>query len=173
MLKPGNVTNYLKAVSQIAGNNLKSTPKAAVLTKKAVTKTPVSLLTSYSLSKSLPSGNVSIKCGPGVTATTQVRYAHTDINVPDWTVYRRDATKSPTSKSSHTEDSRKGFTYLIAGAGCVAGTYAAKSLVTHFVASMSATADVLALAKIEIKLSDIPEGKSVTFKWRGKFLSIK
>lgn len=38
---------------------------------------------------------------------------------------------------------------------------------------MSASADVLALAKIEIKLSDIPEGKSVTFKWRGKPLFIR
>lgn len=38
---------------------------------------------------------------------------------------------------------------------------------------MSASADVLALAKIEIKLSDIPEGKSVTFKWRGKPLFVR
>lgn len=38
---------------------------------------------------------------------------------------------------------------------------------------MSASADVLAMAKIEIKLSDIPEGKSVTFKWRGKPLFIR
>ena len=29
-------------------------------------------------------------------------------------------------------------------------------------------ADVLALAKIEVDLSNIPEGKSVTLKWRGK-----
>lgn len=38
---------------------------------------------------------------------------------------------------------------------------------------MSASADVLALAKIEIKLSDIPEGKSMTFKWRGKPLFVR
>lgn len=170
MLKPGNVTNYLKAVSQVVNNNLKPTSQVAVLTKKDVTKTPVLLLTSYSLSKSLPSGNVSVKSGPGVTTTTQVRYAHTDINVPDWSEYRRDSTKSPTSKD--TDGSRKGFTYLMAGAGCLGSTYAAKTIVTHFVASMSASADVLALAKIEIKLSEIPEGKSVTFKWRGKILTL-
>jgi ubiquinol-cytochrome c reductase iron-sulfur subunit len=45
--------------------------------------------------------------------------------------------------------------------------------VGEFVSSMSATADVLALAKIEVKLADIPEGKSVTFKWRGKPLFIR
>lgn len=55
----------------------------------------------------------------------------------------------------------------------VATAYAAKSVVHQFVSSMSASADVLALAKIEIKLSDIPEGKSVTFKWRGKPLFIR
>lgn len=55
----------------------------------------------------------------------------------------------------------------------VTGLYTAKSVVTQFVSSMSASADVLALAKIEIKLDDVPEGKSVTFKWRGKPLFVK
>lgn len=53
------------------------------------------------------------------------------------------------------------------------GLYTAKTVVTQFVSSMSATADVLALAKIEVKLDDVPEGKSVTFKWRGKPLFVK
>lgn len=168
MLKPGNVTNYLKAVSQVVSSNIKPTSQVAVISKKDVTKTPPLVLTSYSLSKSLPGGNVAVTSGPGVTTTTQVRYAHTDINVPDWTNYRRDSTKSPHSQNSKTESTRKSFTYLVAGAGCIGSTYAAKAMVTHFVSSMSATADVLALAKIEVKLTDIPEGKSVTFKWRGK-----
>lgn len=55
----------------------------------------------------------------------------------------------------------------------MATAYGAKSVVHQFVGSMSASADVLAMAKIEIKLSDIPEGKSVTFKWRGKPLFIR
>lgn len=57
--------------------------------------------------------------------------------------------------------------------GTVAGIYSAKTVVTQFVSSMSASADVLALAKIEIKLDDIPEGKSLTFKWRGKPLFVR
>jgi len=68
---------------------------------------------------------------------------------------------------------RQGFSYLIVGSGAVAGAYAAKSVVSEFVSSMSASADVLALAKIEVKLGDIPEGKNVTFKWRGKPLFIR
>lgn len=62
---------------------------------------------------------------------------------------------------------------MIVGSGAVAGAYAAKTVVTEFVSSMSASADVLALAKIEVKLGDIPEGKNVTFKWRGKPLFIR
>lgn len=103
--------------------------------------------------------------------TTQVRLAHTDIRVPDFSDYRRDSTKRPTGKDS--ADDRKTFTYLVVGGGAVASAYAAKSIVTQFVSSMSASADVLALAKIEVKLDAIPEGKSVTFKWRGKPLFVR
>ncbi|XP_055376670.1 cytochrome b-c1 complex subunit Rieske, mitochondrial isoform X2 [Condylostylus longicornis] len=102
----------------------------------------------------------------------QIRFAHTDLAVPDFSAYRRDSVQKSTSKSTGGDD-RKSFTYMMVGAGAVGGAYAAKSLVTHFVSSMSASADVLAMAKIEIKLSDIPEGKSVTFKWRGKPLFIR
>lgn len=61
----------------------------------------------------------------------------------------------------------------MAGASGVGGAYAAKGIVSTFVSSMSASADVLAMAKIEIKLSDIAEGKNVTFKWRGKPLFVR
>ena len=46
---------------------------------------------------------------------------------------------------------------MMVGAGGVAAAYIAKTMVTDFVSSMSASADVLAMAKIEIKLSEIPE----------------
>ena len=46
-------------------------------------------------------------------------------------------------------------------------------MVGDLVATLSASADVLALAKIEVKLSDIPEGKSATFKWRNKPLFVR
>ena len=65
----------------------------------------------------------------------------------------------------------KKIIYLTGGA--VASAYAAKTVVTQFVTSMSASADVLALAKIEIKLADIPEGKNFTIKWRGKPLFVR
>lgn len=52
-------------------------------------------------------------------------------------------------------------------------TYSAKSIVHQFITSMNASADVLAVAKIEINLNEIAEGQSVTFKWRGKPLFIR
>lgn len=55
----------------------------------------------------------------------------------------------------------------------VATVYCAKSTVHSIVLSMSASADVLAMAKIEVKLDAIPEGKSAIFKWRGKPLFVR
>ena len=59
------------------------------------------------------------------------------------------------------------------GALGVATAYGAAATVNTFVGSLSASRDVLAMAKIEITLSDIPEGKNMTFKWRGKPLFIR
>lgn len=121
-----------------------------------------------------------------------MRFAHTDIQVPDFSDYRRDSTKRAASRAQTAEE-RKAFTYLLVGGefpstliqwlgfhklfvllgAAVASAYSAKTLVNKFIGSMSASADVLALAKIEIKLADIPEGKNVTFKWRGKPLFIR
>ncbi|EDW75930.1 uncharacterized protein Dwil_GK14939 [Drosophila willistoni] len=117
---------------------------------------------------------------PFVRATSQVvkatavatRQAHTDLQVPDFSAYRRDSVKDERRRNTTSEE-RKAFSYLLVGAGAVGSAYAAKGLVNAFVGSMSASADVLAMAKIEIKLSDIAEGKSVTFKWRGKPLFIR
>lgn len=42
-----------------------------------------------------------------------------------------------------------------------------------FLVNMSASADVLAMAKVEVDLSAIPEGKNVIIKWRGKPVFIR
>lgn len=49
----------------------------------------------------------------------------------------------------------------------------AKSLVSDFLTNLSASADVLALAKVEVELGNIPEGKNVIIKWRGKPVFIR
>jgi len=113
-----------------------------------------------------------LKLTGGVGVQSQVRFAHTDLSVPDFTFYRREETKSPTSDKD-TRDHRNAVSYLVTGATGVLAAYGAKGVVTQFVSSMSASADVLALAKIEINLADIPEGKNITFKWRGKPLFVR
>lgn len=50
---------------------------------------------------------------------------------------------------------------------------AAKSSVSEFLQTMAASADVLALAKVEVDLTTIPEGKNVIIKWRGKPVFIR
>lgn len=102
-----------------------------------------------------------------------VRNVHTDMEVPDFSYYRRSSTKDSSAKNQETNDSRMGFSYIWSGALGVTGAYAATSTVNQLLGSLSATADVLAMAKIEINLSDVPEGKSMVFKWRGKPLFVR
>ncbi|CAG5958317.1 unnamed protein product [Menidia menidia] len=106
-------------------------------------------------------------------APAGTRLAHTDIKIPDFSDYRRPEVLDPHKSSQESSENRRVFSYLVTGATTVVGVYAAKTVVTQFVSSMSASADVLALSKIEIKLGDIPEGKNMTFKWRGKPLFVR
>ncbi|NXS63472.1 UCRI protein, partial [Brachypteracias leptosomus] len=108
-----------------------------------------------------------------LNAPASVRYVHNDVVVPDFSAYRRQDVLDPTTSSQTSSESRKGFSYLVTATTCVATAYVAKNVVTQFVSSLSASADVLALSKIEIKLSDIPEGKNMAFKWRGKPLFVR
>jgi ubiquinol-cytochrome c reductase iron-sulfur subunit len=71
------------------------------------------------------------------------------------------------------EPERRAFTYLMLSAVRFAYASTARLLVVKFVASMSASAEVLALAFSEFDLSEIPEGKTITVKWRGKPVFIR
>ncbi|EJD04403.1 ubiquinol-cytochrome c reductase iron-sulfur subunit [Fomitiporia mediterranea MF3/22] len=62
--------------------------------------------------------------------------------------------------------------FMIGGMGLLSASVA-KSTVTEFLGTMSASADVLALAKVEVELASIPEGKNVIIKWRGKPVFIR
>ncbi|XP_001363023.1 cytochrome b-c1 complex subunit Rieske, mitochondrial [Monodelphis domestica] len=109
----------------------------------------------------------------GLFFPATVRYSHTDVKVPDFSPYRRSDVLDSTKSSKDSSESRKGFSYLITATTTVGVAYAAKNAVSQFVSSMSASADVLAMSKIEIKLSDIPEGKNIALKWRGKPLFVR
>ncbi|MDI1486408.1 MAG: ubiquinol--cytochrome-c reductase catalytic subunit rip1 [Ramalina farinacea] len=80
-------------------------------------------------------------------------------------------TKIPSFKnymSKRPESSNKTFQYFMVGGMGLLAAAGAKATVQDFLVNMSASADVLAQAKVEIDLAAIPEGKNVIIKWRGK-----
>ncbi|KIM48333.1 hypothetical protein M413DRAFT_228468 [Hebeloma cylindrosporum] len=97
----------------------------------------------------------------------QQRLIHTSVavkdahQVPDYSAYRTNP------------DSNRALSYFMVGSMGVISASAAKSTVSEFLQSMAASADVLALAKVEVDLSTIPEGKNVIIKWRGKPVFIR
>lgn len=133
------------------------------------------LCTALSMSKKLTGtclNKATINLNAHSVQHPQRRFAHTDIKVPDFSYYRRPSNKSSTVRSSESANDRRAFTYVMTAALGVGSTYIAKNLVTKFLGTMSPSADVLALAKVEVNLNDIPEGKHQTFQWRGKPLFI-
>jgi len=87
------------------------------------------------------------------------------IEAPDWSVYKRDQYSD--SKTRLT------FSYLVTGTAAAGSLSAVKNTVLDFLDSMNASAEVLALANIEVDLNTIPEGAAVTLKWRGKPLFVR
>ncbi len=65
---------------------------------------------------------------------------------------------------------RRDFLYLLTGATTVVG---AASLIWPLIDNMNPSADVLALASIEVDLSAVEEGMAITAKWRGKPVFIR
>lgn len=77
--------------------------------------------------------------------------------VPDFQQYR-----------TGDKDANRAVSYFMVGSMGLITAAGAKSTVTDFLSSMSASADVLALAKVEVDMNNIPEGKNAIIKWRGK-----
>lgn len=89
-------------------------------------------------------------------------------------VARKDANQVPDYSAYRTNpESNRALSYFMVGGLGVISASAAKSSVSEFLQSMAASADVLALAKVEVDLTTIPEGKNVIIKWRGKPVFIR
>jgi len=50
--------------------------------------------------------------------SSQFRFAHTDVNFPDFSPYRRNAVKDPEADSESSSADRKAFTYLMLAGKC-------------------------------------------------------
>ncbi|ONK78139.1 uncharacterized protein A4U43_C02F14750 [Asparagus officinalis] len=93
------------------------------------------------------------------------------------------AVKNPTSKIVYDEynherfppgdPSKRAFAYFVLTGGRFVYASLLRLLVLKLVLSMSASKDVLALASLEVDLSSIEPGSTVTVKWRGKPVFIR
>ncbi|KIJ68619.1 hypothetical protein HYDPIDRAFT_82754 [Hydnomerulius pinastri MD-312] len=105
---------------------------------------------------------------PPTTTLYQPRLLHTSAvakdapEVPDFSAYR-----------PQSDNTNRAMSYFMVGSLGVLSASVAKSTITGFLETMAASADVLALAKTEVELANIPEGKNVIIKWRGKPVFIR
>lgn len=105
-------------------------------------------------------GSVSTPFGARFISTSSVP-ASPATQVPDFSPY--------TKGTSETKS--RAYSYFMVGSMGLITAAGAKSLVSDFLTNMSASSDVLALAKVEVDLSEIPEGKVRTpFPPRSAFL---
>ena len=87
----------------------------------------------------------------------------------------RDAPEVPdlSAYQAPSASANRALSYFMIGSMGVLSASVAKSSVAEFLGTMSASADVLALAKVELELASIPEGKNAIIKWRGKPVFIR
>ncbi|KAL1432522.1 hypothetical protein MTO96_013275 [Rhipicephalus appendiculatus] len=118
--RASSLASYVKASSKAVASQVQ--PISPVVEVKKEVKVPPSpaKLSHYALAKSLPTREL-LACSGSFTAPAQVRMAHTDIKVPDFSAYRRKSKLDPASSSRDSEVSSKVQTYLILGAGAVGG----------------------------------------------------
>ncbi|KAJ3625390.1 hypothetical protein Zmor_004248 [Zophobas morio] len=98
-----------------------------------------------------------------------IRFAHTDLEPPSFDCYRRGTGRDYRGEYQKS----RVFTYLMTGGAAIAGSISAKNIVHSLVGYMAPSEDVLALAKVEVGIKDIPEGSSISVMWRGKPLFIR
>eukprot|EP00803_Ostreobium_quekettii_P002293 evm.model.scf_18.26 EVM.evm.TU.scf_18.26 scf_18:165553-168505(-) len=71
------------------------------------------------------------------------------------------------------DPSKRAFTYFVLSGGRFLYASAIRLAVLKFVLSMTASKDVLAMASLEVDISAVEEGQTVTVKWRGKPVFIR
>jgi len=105
---------------------------------------------------------------PSTTSFYQPRLLHTSA-------VAKDAPEVPDFSTYHpkSNEANRAMSYFMVGSLGVLSASVAKSAITGFLETMAASADVLALAKTEVELASIPEGKNVIIKWRGKPVFIR
>eukprot|EP00842_Homolaphlyctis_polyrhiza_P000792 jgi/Hompol1/1713/HPOL_000252-RA len=103
---------------------------------------------------------------------SQKRFASSPVTISDGD---SDLTAPPAAQQAYKQNpetyndqASRNFLYFMVGNLSAIGAMSAKNVVNDFLVNMSASADVLALAKVEVDMGAIPEGKNIVLKWRGK-----
>ncbi|KAJ1966678.1 ubiquinol--cytochrome-c reductase catalytic subunit rip1 [Dispira parvispora] len=171
-VKPSSLTNKTFVTAPVSdkvwrqllvNTNLKlRAPKPAALSTGAVKtnvklggqghslfQTPVTMVPKSAVYQTRLSSNYAAGSG-----TTQI---------PDFSDYRKES-------GDYTS---RNLTYFMVGTTGFISAAVAKNTVHEFLSNLSASADVLAMAKVEVDLNAIPEGKNVVIKWRGKPVFIR
>jgi len=68
----------------------------------------------------------------------------------------------------HGEPNMRTYNYMLMGGARLMGASLSRLILIKFLAQMNPSADVLALANVEVDISNLAVGKSLTVKWRGK-----
>lgn len=97
---------------------------------------------------------------PAKVTGTQIRTFSSSTRALDTPDFSGSRVKSP--------EVHRAFSYFLIGSFGAISAASARSTVTNFLSTMSASSDVLALAKVEVDMANIPEGKNAIIKWRGK-----
>nr|XP_053644968.1 LOW QUALITY PROTEIN: cytochrome b-c1 complex subunit Rieske, mitochondrial-like [Cherax quadricarinatus] len=112
--RSGQLAPTLKGTSQAVAGGLRNIIPGVVDGQQVeVVASQPPVLTTTTMAKICPSRPLTVKSG--VAASSQIRYAHTDIKVPDFSAYRRNSVKDTHVKAGESETAGKTFTYLLAG----------------------------------------------------------
>ncbi|GMM52281.1 ubiquinol--cytochrome-c reductase catalytic subunit [Starmerella bacillaris] len=83
-----------------------------------------------------------------------------DFQVPDF--------KDDLNPAKNGSSTKRNLSYFMIGSFGLATAISARHAVQDFLTTMSASKDVLAMAKVEVDLANVPTGKNLVVKWRGK-----
>ncbi|XP_026385663.1 cytochrome b-c1 complex subunit Rieske-4, mitochondrial-like [Papaver somniferum] len=116
-------------------------------------------------------------------ASDSITQQISNIGMEEHTPATLAALKNPTNKIVYDnynheryppgDPSKRAFAYFVLTGGRFVYASLIRLLVLKFVLSMSASKDVLALASLEVDLTSIEPGSTVTVKWRGKPVFIR
>ncbi|XP_022342144.2 cytochrome b-c1 complex subunit Rieske, mitochondrial-like [Crassostrea virginica] len=109
----------------------------------------------------------------GAVSCLARRNYHTDIPPPDFSHYRSHTAKKANVPREEFDVSRKVFSYTIVGGVSAATLYLGKEIVQDLVGYLDINDAARALAITEIKLDEIPVGKSMLTTWKGMPLFVR